>query len=1279
MALQIRRGTDSDRLTITPSVGEPLYTTDTKKLYIGDGSTAGGNIVSGSDTDSASVSAIILNDVDSSYVQARQDLAYSSLTGAPTTVSSFTNDANYLDSTSVQGVINASYIQSNQTTYDFLDSSEAIALIDSAYVQARQTTDLSSSTTSDLTEGSNLYFTDARADARVEATADSAYVQARQIKYTNADFADSSFVTSQINNLIDGAPGTLDTLNEIAAALNDDDSAYSTLVGLINAKSDLDSTDAIALIDSAYVQARQTTYDFLDSSEAIALIDSAYVQARQSASTDSAAVIALIDSDYVRARQITPIPSFTKVSISGQGDVVADSDEGTANWASSSQQQKLTASDAATNDRFGYDLDISGDGNYALVAAPWESTQRGKAYVYLKSGTSWSEQATLTASDGGSNDYFGIGTKISEDGSTAVIGAKGAGSGINGTGKAYVYSRSGTTWTQQAALTASDAADGDLFGYAVDISDDGNTIVLGAYGEDTGGNARGQAYVFTRDSSGGSTWTEAQKFQSDDVEDGDNFGFAVAISGDGNNLVVGVPFEDSNGSSAGSAYIFTRDSDQGSIWSQQVKIQASDAAANQEFAYSVDMSTDGNTIALGSRDDTGGGNRGAAFIFTRSGSTWSQQAKLENANEADYDLFAGGGRGVSLSGTGNILVVGAYGDDDDGSQSGSTFVFTRTGTTWSQAKQIATSDAAASDENGFAVAIDKNGDTVLTGSYGKTSSTGAAYIWTAPLAVQLQDTLTLEAGSNITLTTSAATDTITIAASSSIDSAGTIALVDSAYIEARRPAETVFSVVNNGTSAYTFSGDGFPSTADNPTIYLTRGKTYKFGVNASGHPFQIRLSDGGSAYSNGVTNNGAQTGDVIFTVPMNAPNTLVYQCTVHSGMVGDIKIFNEDSFLDSSSVTNVIDATYIQANQTTYDFLDSSEAIALIDSAYVQARQTTYDFLDSAETIALIDSAYVQARQSGGEITIQEEGSSLTTAATTLNFVGSAVTASGTGTTKTITISDGGTDSAATIALMNAAGLNVPDNVNITAGADSDLKIYHDGSRSYISDQGTGELRILSSQLEIKNSSDDATGAVFTANGGASLYYNNSKKLETTDSGVNITGEITADSATISGLKYPASDGLNNQVIRTDGSGNLSFVSVAAISGAIDSAGVISLIDSSYVESKIIDAEGTIISIDSDLTTTDSAQVIHTFDKTTYRTVKYIAQLEYDTDSSYHSEELLITHNGTAVAMTSYAKILLDSDLGTFDARVSGSNIELTLSPTKANTSVKLRAIRTLA
>jgi hypothetical protein len=209
MGLQFRRGTDSDRLGITPDIGEPLYTTNNKKLYIGDGVTAGGVLVSGDVSDSAgvivvinqtvdsnyvqerqivgpdasAVSNIVVSTVDSAYVQARQadifrdsafvtnivdtayiqardrirdsgfvediadsayvqsrqDFAYSSLTGAPTTVSTFTNDANYLDSATVTGVIDASYIQANQTTYDFLDSAEAIALIDSAHVQARQT------------------------------------------------------------------------------------------------------------------------------------------------------------------------------------------------------------------------------------------------------------------------------------------------------------------------------------------------------------------------------------------------------------------------------------------------------------------------------------------------------------------------------------------------------------------------------------------------------------------------------------------------------------------------------------------------------------------------------------------------------------------------------------------------------------------------------------------------------------------------------------------------------------------------------------------------------------------------------------------------------------------------------------------------------------------------------------------------------------------------------------------------------------------------------------
>jgi len=125
----------------------------------------------------------------------------------------------------------------------------------------------------------------------------------------------------------------------------------------------------------------------------------------------------------------------------------------------------------------------------------------------------------------------------------------------------------------------------------------------------------------------------------------------------------------------------------------------------------------------------------------------------------------------------------------------------------------------------------------------------------------------------------------------------------------------VFDVVNNGTSAYTFTGSGFSSGSDNPTLYLYRGQKYRFNVAATGHPFEIRLSNGGSAYNTGVINNAAADGAIIFAPDMSAPNSLVYQCTVHSGMVGDIVILDNTSFLDSAETINLIDSAYVIERQ----------------------------------------------------------------------------------------------------------------------------------------------------------------------------------------------------------------------------------------------------------------------------------------------------------------------------------------------------------------------------
>lgn len=239
-----------------------------------------------------------------------------------------------------------------------------------------------------------------------------------------------------------------------------------------------------------------------------------------------------------------------------------------------------------------------------------------------------------------------------------------------------------------------------------------------------------------------------------------------------------------------------------------------------------------------------------------------------------------------------------------------------------------------------------------------------------------------------------------------LDSTTATQLIDSSYIETRRPAETIFSVAGDGSN-YTFTGDGFSSSANNPTLYLTRGKTYKFADISGSHPLEIRLSAGGSAYSDGVTNNGG-SGTVLFTVDMDAPNTLVYQCTVHSGMVGDIVILDNNSFTDSAEVIKLITANAIDSGVALQLLLDSSEVVNLIDSAYINLRvdATVIDSigaignvnavgategqilkfdsasqtfilatdatggagggLDSAAIINLIDSAYVQAREAAG-------------------------------------------------------------------------------------------------------------------------------------------------------------------------------------------------------------------------------------------------------------------------------------------------------------------------
>ncbi|MEZ4334968.1 MAG: SUMF1/EgtB/PvdO family nonheme iron enzyme [Myxococcota bacterium] len=372
-------------------------------------------------------------------------------------------------------------------------------------------------------------------------------------------------------------------------------------------------------------------------------------------------------------------------------------------------ESKGLASDAAPNDEFGASVSVSGD--TTVVGASGDDdggTNSGAAYVFTRSGTTWTEQQKLVASDAAAGDDFGYSVSISGD--TVVVGAFADDDAGTNSGSAYVFTRSGTTWTEQQKLVASDAAASGAFGYSVSVA--GDTTVIGAIGDATGGLSAGAVYVFTRS---GTIWTEQQKLVASDAAAVDSFGYSVSLAGD--TTVVGAQGDDDGGSSSGSAYVFTRS---GTIWTEQQKLVASDAAASDQFGYSVSLAADiaviGAPFADGSSTDSG-----SAYVFTRSGTVWTEQQKLFSGDGATSDLF---GRGVSIAG--ETIVVGAFGND----VGGSAYVFTRSGTTWNEHQKLVAADAAASDLFGEHVSVFD--DSVVVGARGDDvvgQNSGSAYFF----------------------------------------------------------------------------------------------------------------------------------------------------------------------------------------------------------------------------------------------------------------------------------------------------------------------------------------------------------------------------------------------------------------------------------------------------------------------------------------------------------------------------------------------------------------------
>jgi hypothetical protein len=346
--------------------------------------------------------------------------------------------------------------------------------------------------------------------------------------------------------------------------------------------------------------------------------------------------------------------------------------------------QKLTAgSDAASQDNFGYSVAVSGD--YAIVGMPYDddnsASNSGSAYIFKHSGTSWSLQQKLTAgSDAASQDNFGWSVSIS--GKYAIIGSWRDDDGGSNSGSAYIFVREGTSWSLQEKLTASDAAIDDEFGVSVSI--DGDYALVGAFGDDDGGSYSGSAYIFKRN---GTSWSQQKLTAGTDAAVDDEFGRNVSISGE--YAIIGAY---RNNSITGAAYIFKRG---GTTWSKQQKLIGE--AQSDRFGWSVAI--DGDYAIVGApQEDTGGTDAGAAYIFVRSGTNWTQQAKLTAGDIQTSDNF-----GYSVSISGDYAIVGAPYEDTGASDAGSVYVFKRSGTTWSEQTKITAGDAAQTDQFGFSL------------------------------------------------------------------------------------------------------------------------------------------------------------------------------------------------------------------------------------------------------------------------------------------------------------------------------------------------------------------------------------------------------------------------------------------------------------------------------------------------------------------------------------------------------------------------------------------------
>lgn len=490
---------------------------------------------------------------------------------------------------------------------------------------------------------------------------------------------------------------------------------------------------------------------------------------------------ALLDPDSDGYDNVTEFHYGTSPS-----DVIGNDDPGNL----AQLHYKITAYDGEATDWFGWSVDIDGDtAVIGTVGDDDNGNDAGAAYVYVRDiQGDWNLQQKLTGSSGAAGDWFG--DEVAVDGDTIVVGSSGDDTNGSAAGAAYIFTRSGTVWTEQAKIVPADAVALDNFGAAVDL--EGDYMVVGSVGHDVAAGDSGAVYVYMYDGVG--NWNFQQKLSASDGAFQDYFGSSTSLSGD--SVAIAAGYDDDLGAESGAVYVFTRS---GSVWTEQAKLLPSDGTAGDLFGFPVVI--EGDTVIAGASSKDGiGADSGAAYVFTRTGTSWSEQAKLLPSDTTAGQLF---GWSVGLSG--DTAIVSAAGDSEVAALAGATYVFERDAQgNWIENSKLTANDGAADDSFGFAVAVsnDRFISTAVTDD-DSASDAGSAYLFELdlpPVASNDADTLAEGASKVIDL---AANDTDV---NGDLDPASIVVVSP--------PAHAATTIVVNADGTVYYSHDGSETGSD---------------------------------------------------------------------------------------------------------------------------------------------------------------------------------------------------------------------------------------------------------------------------------------------------------------------------------------------------------------------------------------------------------------------------------------------------------------------------------